>query len=240
MSLRDARRTSRTARMSLRDARRTSRTARMSLRDARRTLRNNTRRTSRNSRRREGRSSRRFTLSPHPQPTQRTPQRHRHECLRRTVLPSLVDDSEPADTIVRRLMVGFVHPWTELHGTMVLALDHLRDDARDVAGIIDAALELDAPHAGIRGPSGNRPLQPRTQCPCVSMDSPSVRLRIPREEERTPVVMVDRQDVNTWLRSVNCLVRVAPIATARNRVVIDLVEEVINGIHRRSPKSGHT
>lgn len=43
--------------------------------------------------------------------------------------------------------------------------------------------------------------------------------------------MVDRQDVNTWLRSVNCLVRVAPIATARNRVVIDLVEEVINGIH---------
>jgi hypothetical protein len=45
------------------------------------------------------------------------------------VLPALVNDGEPADTIVGCLMVGFVHLWPEIHGTMVLALDHPADDA---------------------------------------------------------------------------------------------------------------
>jgi hypothetical protein len=49
-------------------------------------------------------------------------------------------DSEPADTIVRCLMVCFVHPRSEIHGTVVLALDHPADDARDVAGVIGASL----------------------------------------------------------------------------------------------------
>ena len=44
------------------------------------------------------------------------------------MLPAVVDDSEPADTIVRCLMVYFVHPRSEIHGTVVLALDHPADD----------------------------------------------------------------------------------------------------------------
>jgi hypothetical protein len=45
------------------------------------------------------------------------------------VLPTLVHYSEPTDTIVRGLMMGFVHPWPEIHGTVVLAFDHPADDA---------------------------------------------------------------------------------------------------------------
>ena len=51
--------------------------------------------------------------------------------------------------------------------------------------------------------------------------------------------MVDRQDVDTWLWSVNCLVRVASIATARNWLVIDLAEEVIEGIHDALRNGAH-
>gem|GEM_PF-6165217 len=51
--------------------------------------------------------------------------------------------------------------------------------------------------------------------------------------------MVDRQDVDTWLWSVNCLVRINPIATAGNRRVINLAEEVIEGIHD-ALRNGHT
>ena len=41
----------------------------------------------------------RFHLIPNQLSEQ--PQRHGHECLRRAVLSTLVDDSEPADTIIR-------------------------------------------------------------------------------------------------------------------------------------------
>lgn len=48
---------------------------------------------------------------------------------RKHVVSALVDDGEPADTIVRCLMVGFVHPWPEIHRTVVLALNDPKDDA---------------------------------------------------------------------------------------------------------------
>jgi hypothetical protein len=51
--------------------------------------------------------------------------------------------------------------------------------------------------------------------------------------------MVDRQDVDTWLWSVNCLVRINPIATAGNRRVINLAEEVIEGIHDALRNGAH-
>lgn len=40
-----------------------------------------------------------------------------------------MNDSEPAGTIVRCLMVGFVRPWTAIHATVVLGLEYPTGDA---------------------------------------------------------------------------------------------------------------